>query len=305
MIRLGLCCKFIQEPIKFRRTTATALLELDREAALRKVSELCLANAAALQEALEYCAAHHIGDFRVSSHILPVKTHPKAGYQVKELPDHAEIISRFRACGAFACEHDLRLSFHPGQFTVLNSPKAGVVENAIADLEYHAEVAEWIGADTINIHGGGAYGDKNKALSRLRANLSHLSPAARQRLTLENEERVYSPRDLLPLCHSEAIPLVYDVHHHRCHPDGQTVAEATAQAIATWDREPLFHISSPREGWNGPQPYRHHDYIDPKDLPESWKTLTVDITVEVEAKAKEQAVLQLYRDLKRADPFLF
>ena len=67
---------------------------------------------------------------------------------------------------------------------------------------------------------------------------------------------------------------------------------ASAAAADTWGkREPLFHISSPLEGWHGPRPGRHHDYIDPKDFPEGW--LKLRLTVEVEAKAKELAVLEL------------
>jgi len=90
--------------------------------------------------------------------------------------------------------------------------------------------------------------------------------------------------------------LVYDVHHHRCCPDSLSVAEATAAARATWNREPLFHISSPLEGWTGPKPERHHDYIDPKDFPAAWRGW--DLTVEVEAKAKELAVTRLQQALR-------
>ena len=72
---------------------------------------------------------------------------------------------------------------------------------------------------------------------------------------------------------------------------------ATEQSLETWDREPLFHISSPKDGWSGPDPRKHHDYIDILDLPKDW--LTMDITVEVEAKAKELAIKKLMADLKR------
>jgi ligand-binding SRPBCC domain-containing protein len=82
----------------------------------------------------------------------------------------------------------------------------------------------------------------------------------------------------LPLCRKAGLPLVYDVHHHRCLPDGATIEQTSTEARSTWNREPLFHISSPRDGWNGPKPQRHHDYIDPDDFPECWRGL--DLTLE-------------------------
>jgi UV DNA damage endonuclease len=77
-----------------------------------------------------------------------------------------------------------------------------------------------------------------------------------------------------------------------------TVEQATRKALATWDREPLFHISSPLNGWGGPLRERHHDFIDPRDFPDCWRRHR--LTVEVEAKAKEVAVLQLAAHLNGA-----
>lgn len=296
-LRLGLCCQFAREPIKFRTTTATAMLRFGRRERLARLAELCLHNADALMASLDFCARHGIGAFRVNSHILPVKTHPTAGYAVNELPGGAEIVERFRNCGAFARAHDLRLSFHPDQFVVLNSPNPKTLAHSLAELNYQAEVAEAVGADTINIHGGGAYGDKTTALQALRANIERLPGPVRSRLTLENDDKVYTPEDLLPVCANTGVPLVYDVHHHRCLPDGLSVGEATERARATWNREPLFHLSSPLEGWDGAKPERHHDYIDAADFPQAW--LGWPLTVEVEAKAKELAVGRLLADLRR------
>jgi UV DNA damage endonuclease len=295
MLRLGLCCKFLQQPIKFKTTTATHVLKLQKEEALQKISRLCLSNAQALRKSLAFCADNHIGAFRVNSRILPLKTHPDVSYAIGDLPQSDEIIKAFKTCGTFARQHDLRLLFHPDQFILLNSPKSDVHERSIAELEYQAEVAQWIGADVIIIHGGGAYGNKTEALNRFRQNYRRLSQHVRSLLTLENDDRIYTPSDLLPVCRAERIPLVYDVHHHRCLPDGISVEETTRLALETWNREPVFHVSSPHEGWNGPKPGRHHDYIDPDDFPPLWRTL--DITVEVEAKAKELAVIKLYRFL--------
>ena len=102
MIRLGLCCLFRDQPIRFVQTTATAAGRLTRADALEKISRLCLANADALLAALQFCAASGIGCFRINSQILPLKTHPTAGYAVDELPAADEIVARFKQCGAFA-----------------------------------------------------------------------------------------------------------------------------------------------------------------------------------------------------------
>lgn len=297
MIRLGLCCIFRDQPIKFVNTTATAIGKMKRPDALAKLSGLCIANADALLLALQFCANNGIGCFRVNSQILPLKTHPTSGYEVDELPDGDEIVRRFTKCGRFVNKHKLRTCFHPDQFVVLNSQRPDVVESSLRELEYQAEVAEWVGADVVNVHGGGAYGDKQKALADFARNLNRLSSRARMRLTVENDDKIFTPADLLPVCKATGIPLVYDVHHHRCHPDGLTVEKATKMAMATWDREPMFHISSPLEGWDGPKPERHHDFIDVNDFPECWRRKK--ITVEIEAKAKELAVEKLKNELEQ------
>jgi len=297
-MRLGLCCQFREQPIRFRTTTAAALQRLDRRAVLARIAHLCRANATALRETVDFCGQHRIGAFRINSQILPLRTHPVVGYEVEELPEAAGLVAAFQAVGTQAAAQGIRLSFHPDQFVLLSSPREEVTQKSLAELDYQAEVAEWVGADVINIHGGGAYGDKVAALERLSRNLDGLPDRVRTRLTLENDDIVYTPADLLPLCQREQVPLVYDVHHHRCLPDGVSIEEASALAQATWPREPLFHISSPLEGWDGPAPRRHHDFIDPADVPTDW--IGQAITVEVEAKAKEIAVLRLAAALKMA-----
>jgi len=295
MIRLGLCCKFHIEPIAFKTATATALLRLDRRVQLERLSALCLANAEALQKALAYCAENRIGCFRINSQILPLKTHPAVGYAVAELPCSDAIISGYKACGEFARQHALRLTFHPDQFILLSSPDLEITRKSILDLEYQAEVAAWINADVINIHAGGAYGNKAEALARVTAAVEKLPQAVRSRLTFENDDRVYTPADLLPLCRATGLPFVYDVHHHRCLPDGLSVEAVTAQALTTWNREPLFHVSSSKDGLDSKNPQPHHDFIAPADFPCEWRAL--NLTVEVEAKAKEIAVARLRKDL--------
>lgn len=302
MLRLGLCCAFRDQQIRFRTTTAAAMQRLSVDERLEKLGELARSNAESLLQAVTFCAENGIGSFRILSQILPLKTHPTVGYSIERLPDHREIVEAFRTAGRAASRQDVRLTFHPDQYLVLNSPKPEVVNNSIAELEYHAEVAEWIGADVIMLHGGGAYGDKAAALSRLAASIEQLPKSIRAKIALENDDRIFSPADLLPLCESLPLPFVYDAHHHRCLPDGDSIGVVTRRAVATWDREPLFHISSPAGGWTARDPRVHDEFVELRDFPDEWRDLR--ITVEVEARAKELAVLRLAGELKAGHPAL-
>ena len=299
MLSFGLCCLFKDEAVSFRTTTAKTLSTLSRDRQLLKLSEICLHNATNLQLALETVQRLGIGSFRIMSPLFPRMTHPEAGYSLNDLPEGNVIRSTLETCRIFAAEQRVRLSFHPDQFVVLSSPHPAVVANSIRELEYQTQLAEAVGADVINIHAGGVYGDKSGALERFRAVFADLPEPVRSRLTIENDDVSYTPEDLLPLCERLAIPLVYDVHHHRCNADNLTIEEATERAGATWKesgREQYCHISSPKSGWGGSSPKPHADYIDPDDLPACW--LGRSMTVDVEAKAKELAVIRLMEDLR-------
>ena len=175
---------------------------------------------------------------------------------------------------------------------MLNSEREAVVDASLAELDYQATVAELVGADVIVFHAGSTAGGLATAIERLERGIERLGDRARRCVALENDDRHYAPADLLPLCRRLGIPLVYDVHHHRCRPDGMSVNDATVVAAETWGaREPYTHISSPRDGWQSANPRPHADYVDPADFPDAWgdKRMTVD----VEAKAKERAVVGL------------
>jgi UV DNA damage endonuclease len=296
-MRYGLVCQFVREPIRFRTTTAKVLQASPRKEQLEKLSRLCLENVQSVLMALEFCKAQGIGSFRLTSHLLPLRTHPDCGYTLDDLPRKKAILLAFEANREYARANDLRLTFHPDQFIVLSSPIQNTTDNSIRELIHTAEVAELIGADVINIHAGGVYGDPETALKRLESRIRSLPEAVRQRITLENDDRSYTPSQLLPLCKRIGVPFVYDVHHHRCLPDKLTREKAVEAALNTWNREPLFHVSSPSVPWEENGEHRFHDdYIRIEDFPEEWPGM--DITVEIEAKAKELAVLKLKADVE-------
>jgi UV DNA damage endonuclease len=304
MVRIGLCCTFLEQPIKLRTTTVKYASGLDPDARRTFLNVLLLHNARTLDLAIAWCADNGIGAFRINSDLLPLRTHPVLGYGL-DSPECAGLRPLLEAAGARAKAANVRLSFHPDQFVVPGSANPKVVESSLQELEAQAEVAELVGAEQLTIHGGGAQGGEAAALERLRVGLERLSPRARSRVVLENDDTVYTVEDLLPLCRALGVPLVYDVHHHRCNPDTLSVEEATEQAAATGQgREPWAHLSSPIDGWaktkrDDGNPRAHADYIDPKDLPACWlgRTMTIDI----EAKAKELAVVKLAKWVATAE----
>jgi UV DNA damage endonuclease len=288
-LRWGLCCQFLDAPIKFRTATHRYVASLQPRVARSYLAEIATHNADALAAAIEQCHELGIGAFRVNSQVLPLATHPITGYSLEQLDRSGAIAGAFEWAGALARAYDIRLSLHPDQFVVLNSEREPVVQSAVQELEHQAAIAEMIGADVIVLHAGGAAGGSGAALDRLERGLPLLSERVRQRLALENDDRCFTPRNLLPLCHRMGMPLVYDVHHHRCLPDGFSTEEATELAFGTWqDREPYAHLSSPKGGWTALNVRAHADYIDPADFPNAWRSRTM--TIDVEAKAKERAV---------------
>jgi len=307
MIRFGLCCIFNEQPIKFRQTTATSLSKLDLEAQLCKLSEIALHNAKTLLQALDFVNLNDIGAFRVLSPILPVYTHPDVGYKLDDLPDSETIRLRYSQAKEFAHKHDIRLSFHPDQFVVLSSPTEKVVENSICELDYQCMVAELIGAENVNIHLGGVYGDKASAIKRFAGVYNKLPEVIRKHLTLENDDISYTIEDLYPICCDLGIPLVYDVHHHRCNPDNLSIEEATDKSIETWNalkREPHFHISSPKNGWGSSKQRPHSDFIEFNDFPNYWTKIEQRVTVDLEAKAKEVAIAKIKCDIRNKSKIL-
>lgn len=292
-IRWGLCCLVLDAPIKFRAATHAYVWKLSEENRQAYLNGVALENAKALIEVLHYCKALDIRAFRVSSGIFPLATHPLSGYRLESLPDGEEVRRRLETAGDVAARADIRLSFHPDQFVVLNSVRPEVVDISIRELEWQAEIAEIIGADVLCLHGGSTQGGIEEAAVRLIDTIERLSTRARIRLALENDDRCFSAVDLLPVCLATGVPLVLDAHHHRVITGDLSIDEATSWALATWgDREPYFHLSSPRDGWESGDPRPHADYLDPSDIPGCWRAIP-KLTVDVEAKAKERAVLAI------------
>lgn len=210
MIRYGFACKTIglpgaaQSSLTLSRASRDNLLAVSRN------------NLGALATMLRYCRSESLALMRISSDCIPLASHEAIDFDWQ-----AELRPEFESLAALARQSGVRLSMHPGQYTVLNSPREDVVRKAVADLAYHAAFLDALQTGPecrIILHLGGGYGDKTAALQRLRDNLSALPDGILQRLALENDERIYTIEDVLAVCRDFALPAIFDVFHHELNP---------------------------------------------------------------------------------------
>ena len=258
------------------------------------VSELIILNLIDTLKVLDWNLKNNIYIYRMSSDSFPWMSE----YIFDELPNFKTISKLLQDIGNKVKSNDMRVSYHPGPFNVLVSPRPHVVENTITDLEIHGRVFDLMGLskthyNKINIHCNGVYGDKISAMDRFCENFKRLSPSVQSRLTVENDDKasMYSVKDLMYLNEQIGIPIVFDYHHHQFCTGGLTEEEALKLAISTWPEniKPIVHYSESKalhEENEKLKPQAHSDYIN--EIPE---TYGIDVDIMVEAKAKELAIL--------------
>ena len=214
--------------------------------------------------------------------------------------------------GSLARDYKQTLTFHPGQYNQLTSHRPDVVDKSIIDIDIHAKILDFMecGNDSIIvIHGGSKRDGKEVSLNRLCENFKRLSSSSQQRLVLENCEMAYSIQDLLPISQLLNVPIVIDYHHHNINPgtikNDEELYNLTESVIKVWKNKsitPLFHLSESRPGIKLTDSITarrgQSDYV--QNLPDVLvKTLQTNrINLDIEAKMKEQAVLQLFAKYK-------
>ncbi len=208
-----------------------------KNATPERIQEVIAHNLESLENIIDYNGKNAIRLFRITSDLIPLSTLPANTVPWREL-----FKEKFAAIGAKIKKHHIRVSMHPGQYTVLNSPDKEVVRKAIEDLEYHATVLELLGcgqSSKIILHIGGAYGDKATAIERFKENYQTLSPRVKQHLVIENDDRTYTIEDVLSIGEALHIPVVYDNLHDAVNPSAHEGASAywVNRARTTWTPE--------------------------------------------------------------------
>lgn len=276
-----------------------------------------------LHAIFDYLAKHGIGMYRMSSDVAPYVTHPTMPQfhgQIKECRKELEELGRK------AREQNLRLSFHPSQYVLLNSPDAKIVRQSVKDLVAQAEILDVMGLGpeaVLVTHVGGTYGDPAAGRERWANTYHKLPEPARRRLVLENDDLRYSAADALAVHDMTGVRLVFDHQHHWClNPERLDVRPTVERFLTTWPagERPKIHYSSPRTElrevkrknratgkaetvlqppvWTG-----HADFVNPFEFFLFLKeTRGLVFDVMLEAKAKDLALLRLRRDIPRYSP---
>jgi UV DNA damage endonuclease len=270
-----------------------------KDKGIKYASELGLQNCKDLFEIIKWNKENGFDFFRITSNLFPWSSE----YKLEDMPHHWEIAGILGEIGKYVTENMMRITSHPGPFNVLTSPHEHVVENCVKDLSIHGEVFDMMGLsrtpyNKINIHIGGAYGDKVSAMERFCKNFERLPNSVKSRLTVENDDKatMYSVKDLYDgVFKVIGIPIVFDYHHHRFCTGDLSEQQALELAISTWGNiVPVVHYSESRnieQEDDSIRPQAHSDYV--YDYIDTYGN---EVDIMVEAKAKELAVIK-YKEL--------
>lgn len=298
-IRLGYACinTNLREYNVF--TSRSLILKTANEKGLSYIEDLINDNLDDLMKILIFNEAKGIRFFRITSCLFPHLDNPKflqGNYDISFVKDKMKVI------GKYAKQNGHRLTFHPGQFNQLGSPNVDVVNQTILDLTNHVKVFEMMGLEpedgsVLIVHGGGVYGDKEKALERWKDTFYKIPLNVRKYISLENDENSYSIDDLLPFCEKLNIPFCLDFFHNEVSRDRIDITpDILKRTFRTWHHRnmiPKIHISEQQIGLKRGAHSKTIDSI-PKHILQIPKIYQTSLDIMLEVKDKEVSVFKIY-----------
>jgi len=256
-----------------------------------------------LTKILNYNVQNEFLFFRISSDMVPFASHPVCTFAwANHFRKSLEII------GKFIREQNMRISMHPDQFVLINAIKEDVYTRSVKELEYHCTLLDTMGLDRtakIQIHVGGVYGDKRRAIERFIDRYKSLCEPLRRRLIIENDDRLFSLEDCLRVHDATGIPVLFDSFHHQCLNSGETMKQGLALAAETWQKDdgvPMVDYSSQQQGQRIGAHAETMDVSHFRQFLDEAKGLDFDIMLEIKDKEKSAAKgLKVLRDCESKD----
>lgn len=240
---------------------------------------------------MRYNLGHRILFFRITSDLVPFASHLVCSFNWQ---DHFR--AGLESVGTLLKNHGMRVTMHPDQFILLNSPKKDVHERSVKELLYHTDLLDIMGLDAtakIQTHVGGIYGNKRESILRFLRRYQELQARIQRRLVIENDDRRYTICDYLSIHAETGLPIVFDAFHHQVHSSGESVREACercAETCADADGTPIVDYSS--QAPDTPAG-KHTETIDQDHFRGFLRaTRPTDIDIMLEVKDKEKSALQ-------------
>lgn len=257
-----------------------------------KLHEIIQHNLEVLKAIIQYNIKNQILLFRISSDIIPLASH-----SINKLPWHIVFQQQLEEIGTIIKTHGMRVSMHPGQYTVLNSPNSEVVKKAVDDLNYHCLFLDSLNVDStckIVLHIGGVYHDKTSAIQRFIDNYEYLSTSLKSRLVIENDDKSYHINDVLCISNKLNIPVIFDNLHHQIYHetigDEIEIIRAVSKTWKNCDGRQKIHYSMQAED---KKPGSHSNTIAARAFKEFYdKTRHLDLDIMLEVKDKNLSAIK-------------
>lgn len=272
------------------------------EEKLKKLKEVTYSNLEALEKILKYNIDHNIHFYRITSNLIPLATHPDVMWDYKKY-----FRQDFLNLGNIIKKSNMRIDSHPDHFNVINSTRESVIQSTLINLSNSVDIFELMDykLGKMVIHIGSSQGGKEESIKRFIRNFNNFPRRIQERLILENDDKVFTAKDILRICKALKVPMVLDIHHHNCKNEGEDIGDLLEEIFNTWNDEsipPKLHFSTPKEFEND---RKHADYIYADNFASFIKLVKSkvnrDMDVMIEAKKKDKAMLKLIEDLKRTD----
>lgn len=268
-----------------------------------RLSQTIKNNLDCLNEILDFNVDHGILFFRITSDLIPFASHP-----ICTFPWQRQFRERFRDIGQFIKDNDIRISMHPDQFIVLNTPREEVFRRSIAELAYHATVLDLLDLDKtakIQLHIGGVYHEKSQSIKRFIRRYSALDSSIKRRLVIENDEKNYSLNDCLQIYKQTKIPILFDYFHHSLLNNQESLRQILEACQKTWknnDGIPMVDYSSQK-----PHMIKgaHAEHLVISDFQSFlYDSVPYDYDIMLEIKDKEKSAVKAIEILKSDNRFI-
>lgn len=296
-MKIGYACKHQTIEPKNRIMTFKKFKALSKKEQIHALFKLSENNLESLENTLLDNINNNIKMFRITSNLFPLTTHK----EVVEWWDPIPLFeNKLKYIGNIINNYNIRISMHPGQFTVFTSDDKNITMNAFNELNHTYNILKALQLEKcpdIILHVGGKYNDKTRAIHNFIRNFNSLTDECKKMIRFENDHNIYGTQEVYHICKFLNVPMILDVAHHKYNNNNISLNTAFKLFFDTWDNEltPKIHLSSQYENYSI---HKHSEYININDFKNVYEFLKIrDFDIMLECKKTNEALYKLQKEL--------